>query len=92
MKARSIPFGIIYNADDRTSGHWFDADSVSNSDIGWVRNAVSHYTNRSGLGVHPDHAVFVTWVRYPTRMMPETQPGTFANLIFQYIQREKGGQ
>ena len=47
---------------------WFDAKSVSNSDIGWVRNAVSHYTQiESGLGIHPDHAMSVTWVRYPTR-------------------------
>jgi hypothetical protein len=87
LKARGIPFGIIYNADDVTSGHWFDPNSLSNSDIGWVRNAVSHYTEiESGLGVHPDHAVFITWVRYPTRMLPETQAGTFTNLVFQYIQ------
>jgi hypothetical protein len=44
LKARGIPLGIIYNADERTSGHWFDANSVSNSDMGWVRNAVSHYS------------------------------------------------
>src|ERR1700676_4606979 len=93
VRARGIPLGIIYNADERTSGHWFDANNVSNSDIGWVRNAVSHYTQiESGLGVHPDHAVFATWVHFPTRMMPETQPGTFTNLVFQYNQREKGGR
>jgi hypothetical protein len=90
LKARGIPLGIIYNADDRTSGHWWDANNVSNSDIGWVRNAVSHYTEiENRIGVHPDHAVFVTWVHYPTRMLPETQPGTFTNLVFQYIQQHK---
>jgi hypothetical protein len=90
LRARGIPFGIIYNAASLGAEPWFDAKSVSNSDIGWVRNAVSHYTQiESGLGVHPDHAVFVTWVRYPTRMLPETQAGTFTNLVFQYIQQHQ---
>jgi hypothetical protein len=90
LKARGIPFGIIYNAAALGAEPWFDPNSRSNSDIGWIRNAVSHYTEiESGLGVHPDHAVFVTWVRYPTRMLPETQAGTFTNLVFQYIRQNK---
>jgi hypothetical protein len=61
LKARGIPLGIIYNAAAKGDEPWIDANSVSNSDIGWVQNAVDHYTKiESGLGVHPDHAFFVT--------------------------------
>lgn len=90
LKARGIPLGISYNAAARGDEPWFDPGSVSSSDVGWVQNAVRHYEEvESSLGVHPDHAVLTTWVHYPTRMLPETQPGTFTNLVYQYIQRQK---
>jgi len=86
LKARGIPLGVIYNAAAKGEEPWFDANSIPNSDAGWVQNAVSHYTEvESDVGVHPDHAVFATWVHYPTRMLPETQPGTLTNLVLQYI-------
>jgi hypothetical protein len=28
-------------------------------------------------------------VHYPTRILPETQPGTFTNLVYQYFQRQR---
>jgi hypothetical protein len=69
---------------------WFDPNSNPNSDIGSVRSAVSHYTKvETGLGIHPDHAMLATWVRYPTRMLPKAEPGTFTNLVYQYIQRNE---
>jgi hypothetical protein len=92
LKARGIPLGISYNAAARDVEPWFDANNVHNSNVGWVQNAVSHFTAvESGLGIHPDHTVLTTWVHYPTRMLPETEPGTFTNLIYQYIQRHKSG-
>jgi len=48
---------------------------------------MEHYRRiEFGLGVHPDHAVFETWVRYPHRVLPESEPGTLTNLILQYVQ------
>jgi hypothetical protein len=90
LKARGIPLGIIYDAAANGQEGWFDPKNVQKSDVGWVQNAVKHYTEvESGLGIHPDHAVFATWVRYPTRMLPESQPGTFTNLVFRYLQYTK---
>jgi hypothetical protein len=67
----------------------YDADRFSNnSDENWSRNIVAHFAKvESELGVHPDHAVIETWVRVPTRMLPENMPGTFTNVVLQYIQR-----
>jgi hypothetical protein len=88
LKARGIPFGVTYDAAARGDQPWFDPTSVPNSDRGWVQNAVSHYSEiESGLGIHPDHAVLSTWVHYPSRMLPETEPGTFTNLVYRYIQQ-----
>jgi len=90
LKQRHVALGVDYDAAPKGEQPWFDPTSTSNSDVGWVRNAISHATTvESTLGIHPDHAVLTTWVRYPTRMLPETQPGTFTNLVLQYIQRSK---
>jgi hypothetical protein len=90
LKARGIAFGVTYDAAARGEQPWFDPNSVSNSDRGWVLNAVSHYTEvEAGLGIRPDHAVLSTWVHYPTRMLPETEPGTFTNLVYRYIQQHQ---
>lgn len=76
LKARHVSLGIIYNA---------DADA--RSDEAWAQSATEHFTEiESVFGVHPDHAVFQTWVRYPTRMMPDDQPGTLTNLALRYLQ------
>jgi hypothetical protein len=77
LKQRHVRLGVIY-----------DADRSGKSDESWTRNAVSNFARvESGVGVHPDHAVIETWVRYPTRMLPENEPGTFTNVVLQYIQK-----
>lgn len=92
LKVRGIPLGIIYDAAAKGEEGWFDPNSVENSDTGWVQNAIKHYTQvESDLGVHPDHAVFATWVRYPTRDLPEAKSGTFTNLVFQYLRYKNKG-
>jgi hypothetical protein len=78
LKQRGIPFGVIYDADRFNN----------NSDENWARNTISHFTKlESELGVHPDHAVIETWVRYPSRVLPENAPGTLTNVVLQYIQQ-----
>jgi hypothetical protein len=90
LRERGVPFGVTYDAAAKGDQPWFHPNDESNSDIGWVQNARSHYTEvESGLGVHPDHAVLSTWVHYPTRMLPETEPGTFTNLAYQYIEQHR---
>jgi hypothetical protein len=80
LKQRHVALGIIYDADSANN----------NSDENWSRNTISHFAEvESGLGVHPDHAVIETWVKTPTRMLPENQPGTFTNVVLQYIQRNQ---
>jgi hypothetical protein len=78
LKQRHVALGVIYDA-DRFS---------NNSDESWSRNTVTHFAKvESELGVHPDQAVLESWVRYPSRMLPEKAPGTFTNVVLQYVQR-----
>jgi hypothetical protein len=79
LKQRHVPLGVIYDADRFNN----------NSDENWSRNTISHFAIvESELAVHPDHAVIETWVRYPSRVLPENKPGTLSNVVLQYIQRK----
>lgn len=83
LKQRHVPLGVIYDADS----------SNNNSDENWSRNTISNFARvESRAGVHPDHAVIETWVRFPTRMLPETEPGTLTNVVLQYIRQKSGHQ
>jgi len=75
LKARHIPFGIIYNADDG-----------AHSDETWIDSTRQHIAEiESTLRIRPDAAIFRSWAPYPSRLLPETQPGTLTNLAFQYL-------
>jgi hypothetical protein len=75
LKQRKVPFGIIYNA-----------DLSSGTDKEWTEKAIQNFTEiESALGVHPDDAIFQTWVPQPGHMLPENQPGAFMNIPFQYL-------
>ena len=75
LKARHIPFGIIYNADD-----------AAHSDEAWADNTRQHIARiESTLGIRPYAAIFRSWTPYPSRLLPETQPGTLTNLALQYL-------
>jgi hypothetical protein len=41
---------------------------------------------------HGNLDVIETWVRFPTRMLPETEPGTLTNVVLQYIRQKSGHQ
>src|SRR5260370_21549579 len=76
LKARQVALGIIYHA-----------EGEARSDDAFAQSATEHFTEiEQVLGVHPDHAVFQSWVHTPTRMMPENQPGTITNLDRRYLQ------
>ena len=75
LKARHIPFGLIYNGDDGVG-----------SDEEWIDSARQHIAEvESTSEVHPYAAIFRSWAPYPSRMLPETRPGTLTNLAFQYL-------
>ena len=72
---RQVPFGIIY-----------DGDADVGSDVAWTRSAFDQIAEiETVLGVHPDAAIFQTWTRYPTRVLPEATPGTLTNLALDYL-------
>jgi hypothetical protein len=76
LQGRHIPFGVFYVA-----------DASANSDEAFEASAIDHFTEiESALGVHPDHAIFTTWVHYPTHTLPETTPGTLTNVALRYLQ------
>jgi hypothetical protein len=75
LKARGIPFGIYYTADGGVT-----------SDLEWTQSAVRHFTEIEQVrNLHPDHAIFATWVPYPAHVLPENQPGTLMNVPLQYL-------
>lgn len=54
---------------------------------------MAHFAKvESELEAHPDHAVIESWVRVPTKMLPENAPGTFTNIVLQYIQTRRLGR
>jgi hypothetical protein len=76
LKTRHVPLGVMYNA---------EGDATTSDEV-WTQNAKEHFAEINGvLGVHPDHAVFQSWVTRPSRMMPEDQPGTLTNLALAYL-------
>jgi len=78
LRERHIPLGVIYNADGEAS---FQSNAM------FVDSARRHMGEVGPVfGVHLDHAIFQSWVKFPSPMMPETQEGTDTNLVFQYIQ------
>jgi hypothetical protein len=78
-------FGVIYNGNDRDK-----------SDLSWIHSAKNHIADaESRLGGRPDNAIFQSWVRYPTRSIPETGD-TLTGLIAWYVSgrsasAQKGG-
>jgi beta-lactamase regulating signal transducer with metallopeptidase domain len=75
MRARHIPFGITY-----------DGDEESGSSDEWEESALRRITEiESSIGLRPDAAIFKAASNFPSRLLPETQPGTVTNLAYQYV-------
>jgi hypothetical protein len=73
---RKIPLGVIYNGNN---------DDIS--DEAWVAHAEAHYRAvEADSGIAPDQAVFQSWVSYPSRLLPDTDPGAFTYLLSRYHQ------
>jgi hypothetical protein len=75
--------GILY-------GVYVDGSAVDKTDLEWTRHAIERYglvTNDPAI--KPDDYIFQTWGRYPTRYLPETQPGTLTSVVVQAVGRTK---
>jgi hypothetical protein len=71
--------GIIYNGSGR-----------DRSDAMWAQAARDHMVQvERDLSVHPDDAVIQSWMPYPSRLLPESDPDTLTGLILHYVQRSR---
>jgi hypothetical protein len=73
-RARGIPFGMIYN------GLLSDG-----SDLAWLGSAEEHVVRYESSGGRPEHVIFQSWLPYPTRVLPETDPAAFTHLINRFF-------
>jgi hypothetical protein len=65
-RARGIRFGVIC-----------DGDADAGGDEAWVRQAVQRcQAAASDRSIRPDELIVQSWEPLPTRMLPETAPGT----------------
>ena len=75
LRAKKIRFGVIINGDPHAS-----------SDSGWTNAAMNHLQQIVDLDrLDPDDIVFQSWDDRPTRVLPESQPGTLMNLVREAI-------
>lgn len=75
MRSNHIPFGAI-----------FIAASGDGPDAAWMLSAERNIDAIRALKIGPpDHLVFSTWHKYPTRNLPETSPEAFTHLIDYYF-------
>lgn len=76
LKHRHVRFGVIYNAGPQGT-----------SDASWAQAAIRHADEvETELGLHPDDALFQTWEKFPTRLLPETASDTLTNIALRYLQ------
>jgi hypothetical protein len=75
VQSRGVEFGIIY------FGNHDDA-----SDEAWLAHTEQRFVEYEIIaGGSPDHVIFQSWHMHPQALLPETQPGTFTNLILRYL-------
>jgi hypothetical protein len=74
LHRQNIPYGIIYN------GTYAD-----DTDAEWVHHAEQHYLDYEAAGRSPDVAIFQTWRRYPTHVLPPKDAETLTNLAADYV-------
>jgi hypothetical protein len=75
LRTTHIKYGMIYNG---------EPDDLT--DVEWTRHAEEHFSEvESDPQLVPDQAIVETWMAHPTRVLPETQPGTMTWLANRYL-------
>jgi hypothetical protein len=82
MHRSGIKFGVIYDG---------GGTGKQESDVLWNQEAAERFRAvESNPSLVPDQVVFQSWVQWPHKMLPETQPGTMTNLVLQYVEGNNG--
>jgi hypothetical protein len=75
LHSASVPLGIIYNG-----------SREDKSDIQWTNHAVERFKYiEANLRIVPDYAIIATWTQRPSRLLPESEPGTLTSVLKQYL-------
>lgn len=75
LREARIPVGVIY-----------DGDSPEKTNRGWLDEARRHWREYEALvGGPPNIVIFQSWAPQPRKLLPETSPNTFTNVILDYI-------
>jgi hypothetical protein len=77
LRAEHLKYSIIYLG---------GGDGRAQTDLIWTETAAQRFrVVEADPQMAPEQAIIQTWVRWPTYMLPETQPGTMTNLLLQYL-------
>ncbi len=64
----------------------YDGSPEDKTDRAWVADAIAHYeAYDETAGSPPEQIVFQSWNANPTRVLPETSPGTLTYLVASYF-------
>jgi hypothetical protein len=78
LHVAGIKFGIIYNG-----------DPSDQTDLAWTGHAEHRFAEvEADAALIPDQAILQTWMVHPSRMLPETEPGTMTWLVNRYFAAE----
>jgi len=73
LERQGIRLGVIYNGDPRAA-----------DDVAWTDRAMEHFQDvRDLAGIVPAADIFQTWDPRPTRLLPESRPGSLTNLVLE---------
>jgi hypothetical protein len=76
----------FYHSQGTALGILYTAPGTILEDDTWVQTVVNTYKYVEGtLGARPDFVAFASWVRCPQYNLPESKPGSFTNLILDYL-------
>ena len=68
----------------------YNAPGPGDSDEAWVAEATRNIDAvRTALGGLPDEAVIKSWTKHPSHILPETSPGALADVLREYLARNK---
>jgi hypothetical protein len=74
LRSRGVPAGVIYNG------------GLASDDASWIAAAQANIAAvEDGLGGPPDQVIVQSWMHWPTRVLPETDPLTLSGLLRQYL-------
>jgi hypothetical protein len=77
LNAAKILFGIIY-----------DGDPTDPNGVTWTTHAEERFSRvENDPTMAPQRAILQTWTLQPSRMLPETEPGTMTYLVDRYTSR-----